>query len=373
VTYTFDDDAVSSLPAGSNVGSGTYTPTNDDTEGPDELPEPALEGPYGSTLANVVSAQPNGTWTLHVFDDAGGDVGSISAGWSLAVSTDLRSLELCALTASIDIPAGTPGATQGTAAPYPFVYFDPGAVFPNLNQYRLTVKLWALSHGSPRDLDVLLEGPQGQTVLLMSDAGGSAPGLTSTSITFDDYAAESLPQLTTPGVGVYRPTDFEPGEVFPPPAPPGPYGTSLSVFRGTDPAGDWKLWIVDDSPGGAGEGSTGLCIGVAPALDAAEVHDLRWVDETTLAWDAGPNARSYNLYRGTPAQLPALVDPSVDSCLRGTTVNQQLGGLSENPAASSFDWYLVRGANSNGEGSPGFYRRPGQILARVMDSAGTCP
>jgi hypothetical protein len=39
---------------------------------------------------------------------------------------------------------------------------------------------------------------------------------------------------------------------FPASAPAGPYAKDLSVFDGTDPNGTWKLFVIDDSPGGSG-------------------------------------------------------------------------------------------------------------------------
>jgi len=46
--------------------------------------------------------------------------------------------------------------------------------------------------------------------------------------------------------GTYRPTNNGAGDTFPLPAPAGPYGTSLSAFTGTNPAGTWRLFVVDD-------------------------------------------------------------------------------------------------------------------------------
>jgi subtilisin-like proprotein convertase family protein len=39
-------------------------------------------------MAALNGASANGSWNLFVFDDAGGDSGSIAGGWSLAVTTN---------------------------------------------------------------------------------------------------------------------------------------------------------------------------------------------------------------------------------------------------------------------------------------------
>ena len=80
--------------------------------------------------------------------------------------------------------------------------------------------------------------------MLMSDAGGENP-IAETFLTFDDGApAMTTGQLVT---GTYAPTDLQPGDTLPPSAPPGPYGTTLEVFNGTDPNGTWSLYVLDDA------------------------------------------------------------------------------------------------------------------------------
>ena len=53
---------------------------------------------------------------------------------------------------------------------------------------KVTVTLKNMNHTFPDDIDVLLVGPGGQKLLLMSDAGGSAD-IVNNTYTFDDTAA----------------------------------------------------------------------------------------------------------------------------------------------------------------------------------------
>lgn len=99
-------------------------------------------------------------------------------------------------------------------------------------------------------LQVLLVGPGGQSVVLMRDAcGDAANGYT---LGFDDAAAQVLPNATCNGKsGSFKPSDYDPNDsAFTAPAPPKPYGTTLSVFNNTQANGDWRLFIEDDINGG---------------------------------------------------------------------------------------------------------------------------
>lgn len=79
---------------------------------------------------------------------------------------------------------------------------------------------------------MILVGPAGQKVVLMSDAG-SGNSVANLNLTFDDAASSTLPELTTILQGTFRPTDYAPADSFPAPAPAGPYATTLSAFNGT--------------------------------------------------------------------------------------------------------------------------------------------
>lgn len=124
---------------------------------------------------------------------------------------------------------------------------------------KVTVRLNNLTHSFTDDLDVLLVGPSGQSVVLLSDAGQFWAN--NVTPTFDDAAAGPVPASPGPpqsglGSGTYRPTNNVGGEgvtdVFPAPAPAGPYGSTLGAFNGTNPNGTWNLYVVDDTNGDAG-------------------------------------------------------------------------------------------------------------------------
>jgi uncharacterized membrane protein len=113
---------------------------------------------------------------------------------------------------------------------------------------KVTITLTSLNFGFPKDVDVLLVGPEGQSLILMSDAGDDGTGhIINKTLTFDDAAPSPLPFDHTVRSGTYKPTDFDSDtDFFPAPAPVGPYGATLSVFHGTNPNGKWSLYVVDD-------------------------------------------------------------------------------------------------------------------------------
>jgi subtilisin-like proprotein convertase family protein len=150
-------------------------------------------------------------------------------------------------------------ATQpGTANPYPSKIKVSGFNQGRIRDVNLNLK--GFSHSFTDDVGVLLVGPHGQKALVMSDVGGTA-AVSGITLHLDDEAATPLPDSTQLKRGTYKPTQgtsVPPNESNPIPAnfpassapgqpPAGPYGTSLSVFDGTNPNGTWKLYVVDDS------------------------------------------------------------------------------------------------------------------------------
>jgi subtilisin-like proprotein convertase family protein len=130
---------------------------------------------------------------------------------------------------------------------------------------KATVRLVALTHTDPDEIDVLLVGPQGQSVLLMSDAGGSG-NIVNITLTFDQSATASLPQFELLTTGTYLPTNFGGGDLLTAPAPGGAPNTTLEVFNLSNPNGTWSLYVYDDSGGDVGsfDGGWSLTITSGP-------------------------------------------------------------------------------------------------------------
>jgi len=143
---------------------------------------------------------------------------------------------------AITIPGtGTGAATGAPAAPYPSNITVSGV---SGTVTKVTATIANFNHTFPSDVDILLVGPAGQKILLMSDVGGGTDAVNA-NITFDD----SGPGIGATVVsGTFRPTNIGGGDLFPAPAPTGPYNsTALSDFNGLDPNGIWSLYVVDDA------------------------------------------------------------------------------------------------------------------------------
>lgn len=142
----------------------------------------------------------------------------------------------------------SPGAVvivDGTqAVPYPSTIEVSGLAGPLTG---ILVGFADFEHVSPRDTDALLVSPTGATAIVLSDACGLVD-MINVNLVFDDAAPGPLPldPAVACAAGGYQPTDYAPADTFPPPAPPGPWGTTLTGFLGASPNGTWSLYVFDD-------------------------------------------------------------------------------------------------------------------------------
>ncbi|HEX9942512.1 MAG TPA: proprotein convertase P-domain-containing protein, partial [Thermoanaerobaculia bacterium] len=216
---------------------GVQQPSGPQTYGVVQAGGPAVSKSF--TFVPAGTCGGNVTATLQLQDGAT-NLGTLSFNLRLG-TTASASYGPFANAASIGIP------NSGAATPYPSsiaVSGIAGAVS------KVTVNLTNVSHTFPDDIDVLLVGPAGQRIVLMSDAGGSLD-LVNVNLTFDD-AGPALPDSAQITSGTYRPTNFAAGDVFPAPAPGTPHGSALADFAGSNPNGTWSLFVNDDAGGDLG-------------------------------------------------------------------------------------------------------------------------
>ncbi len=153
--------------------------------------------------------------------------------------------------------------SPGAITPYPSRINISGVAGTITN---LMVTFHGMSHTDPGDLNVLLVGPGGQGVVIMSDAVGNYP-MTDLTFTLSDQAFYPLPVSSPLGDGTFQPTDYAPDHTsslfaFPPPAPAPPFTTRLVTFGGLSPNGTWSLYVSDGRAGDSGQIAGGWSLAI---------------------------------------------------------------------------------------------------------------
>ncbi len=132
------------------------------------------------------------------------------------------------------------GSTPAPANPYPSSIVVAGLAQPVSN---VRVELLNLSSNSPRNMNIMLVGPNNANVTVMRGAGGADP-VSMLNVELSDAAGSQLP-IQSPFVsGTYRPADHGINQppLFPPaPAPSG--NVTLSTFNGVNGNGTWSLYV----------------------------------------------------------------------------------------------------------------------------------
>ncbi len=118
----------------------------------------------------------------------------------------------------------------------------------------MSVTLKGLDVTADNNLDIWLEGPQGQRVVLLSDAGNGT-ALNNFTLTFNNAGAPALAGSTSTLVNnnIYRPTNNSGGANDLDPAAFAGAATAFDPFIGQSGSalnGDWKLYIEDDTDSG---------------------------------------------------------------------------------------------------------------------------
>jgi subtilisin-like proprotein convertase family protein len=188
--------------------------------------------PYvAGTPASTVYASPAATTT-----------------YSVTVTNSSTETRTFSTGGTITIPGVAPASTSsGAGAPYPSAVSVSGLP---ANAVVKSVTLRRIRHSWSSDIDVLLQSPTGNNVVLMSDVGSSGQ-LNYVTYTFDD-AGGAMSTSAGNATGTYRPTNNGASDTYP--APIGAItqaSPALSLFTG-DPNGTWNLYIADGASGDIG-------------------------------------------------------------------------------------------------------------------------
>jgi subtilisin-like proprotein convertase family protein len=231
---------------------------------------------------------------------------------------------------------------MGPGAPYPSTVLVSGVTGTIT---KLTVTLIGLTHTYPADVGVLLVGPTGTNVVLMSDCGGGN-GITEVTLTFDDSAASSLPKSGQITSGTYLPTDLNAGsENFPSPAPGSPFGQTLSGFNGLNPNGAWSLYVQDEALGDTGNLAQGWQLSITTsnlvccsgaALPPPQIQSIATSNGiVTVTWTAFPG-QAYRLQSTTN-----LSGGYWNSLTPDVTATNSIASKTDSPGPATQSFYRV--------------------------------
>jgi hypothetical protein len=246
--FDMDYDSADDTLVASTMGRGVW-----------KLNPVANLGPLPSlSISDVTVTEGNAGSTNAVFNVtlAPASAGTVTVNFATADDSATAGFNNFSNASSITIP------TSGNATTYPSNIVVSGLTGTIT---KVTATLSGYSHSFTQDVDVLLVGPGGQSVVLMSDVGGDSFSVNNLNLTIDDAAATPLPSSAF-GSGSFQPTNINDGEgsdTYSSPAPVGPHGSAMSVFNATAPNGTWSLFIVDDFAPDGGSISGGWTVSIS--------------------------------------------------------------------------------------------------------------
>jgi len=229
-------------------------------------------------------------------------------------------------TTSIPIPGATfdpngnggRGAyNEGKSQPYPST-INVSGLNGTIASGGLTATLAGITHPDLTNLDALLVGPQGQESFLFGDIDQTPdPSVSNYTLSFTDGGFTLDCPVQPTDMATYSPVncadtiDVNNGtDIFASPAPQPPYNVGLGVFTGTDPNGQWQLYITDDyypqSPPESGTVSGGWSLSITttnpnPTLAHVSRFTVHQAGKATrFAWRLAENqgVAGFDLFAG---------------------------------------------------------------------------
>ena len=315
--------------------------------------------PAGSALPGLSSfisvafgsATVNGTWTLRLTDECGGDTGSISA----------ASLTFPSGTTSVDATSSSTGAiadgSAGCAAPGAprDLRFDLGQVFGEVDSVGVELQL---THTFVGHLRAYLLSPDGASHLLFGRTGATtagAPGDDSNLgalYSFNDVAFNVwwTTALATSPNGLMFTSGARTSEL----GGPGATGAATSmnpVFAGASASGVWTVRIFDDCAGDVGTVSDGsLSLNLRPYTPPTSVGDAFATVAGTPLVVGGAGVLGNDVNSRSASTMQATL---VSTVSHGTLVLQPSGAFTYTPAPGfvGADSFAYAAANAGGAGN----------------------
>ncbi|HWJ81891.1 MAG TPA: hypothetical protein VNS55_06630 [Nocardioides sp.] len=139
---TFDDQAASGVPSVTPIPSGSYRPTAPGTAN-DPPPAPS---PGGASLGTFNLMDPNGVWSLYVYDDLAGDTGVIAGGWSLSITyaptviTNVTPPVITGALTTYSELSTTPGTWSPSSVSLAYQWYVAGDPVPGATQSTYTLR-----------------------------------------------------------------------------------------------------------------------------------------------------------------------------------------------------------------------------------------
>ncbi|MEA5452143.1 FG-GAP-like repeat-containing protein [Leptolyngbya sp. CCNP1308] len=278
-------------------------------------------------------------------------------------------------------------ATATTADPNPAA--GTGDLFPSvlnvqglLGQIKdVSVTLKDLNIGTDNNLDIWLEGPQGQKIILLSDAGNGS-SLQNLTLTFNN---SGIPALAGGGAWltdntVYRPSNNT-GDIGD--LDPSVFGTAATSFNqfigqsGTSLNGEWKLYIQDDTDSGSDASNFGkLLSGWSLTFDRVAGsfsnvnEDISASQELTVADLFGSHFSDVD---GDFLKGVAIIENAAGGEGQGQGQWQYLSGNSWTTIATNLTeikaLLLTADTKVRFVSAPNFNGKPGSLVGRLIDSS----
>jgi hypothetical protein len=203
ITYTLSDTAAGLIPSSGPPVSGTFKPTSYFSG--DVFPAPAPPGPNqepapvgAATFASVFNGtNPNGTWSLYVFDFATGDGGAMAGGWDISITTTTPVCTTPCGGTNIVVTSSLSRADASTVVASVTLQ-NIGAVTAN-NVMLTTAKLGA-TNGTPlpQSLGNLAPGASVNTTVSFTNSSPGANAVLSIGGTYTGGSLNSTKRVTVP-------------------------------------------------------------------------------------------------------------------------------------------------------------------------------